>query len=101
MALPAFTGRFRGSVWGMSCVLELFVDEAGCVRGSFDADGEPLEVTGAALDQTVRGVIRAHSLEERFAAFRARVNADGLLLEVRLGDADELPLEHVTFARLD
>jgi hypothetical protein len=96
------TGQFRGSVWGIACVLELHLDDAGRLRGSFDADGEPLEVTGDTPDPfgAVRGVIRARALEESFAVFQARANADRLLLEVRMTDADERALERVTFSRV-
>jgi hypothetical protein len=95
------TGRFWARVWDLDCVLELRLDEAGRLQGSFDADGEPLEVAGGAPgpDGAVRGVIRAHDLEEQFATFCVRPDADGLLLEVVL--TDEPGLERVAFSRLD
>jgi hypothetical protein len=98
------SGRFWAHVWGLDCVLELRLDEAGCLRGSFDADGEPLEVAGGSPDPdgAVCGVIRAHDLEEPFATFCARPDEDGLLLEVDLTDeAGPDGAERVAFARLD
>jgi hypothetical protein len=100
----SISGRFWARVWDLDCVLELRLDEAGRLRGSFDADGEPLEVAGGSPgpDGAVRGVIRAHDLEEPFATFCARPDADGLLLEVDLTDEAGLEgTERVAFARLD
>jgi hypothetical protein len=96
------TGRFRGSIWGIACILELHLDEAGRLRGALDADGELLEVTGDVPDALggVWGVIRARVLEENFAAFRARADVSGLLLEVRMTEAEERALEHATFTRI-
>ncbi len=97
-------GRFWARVWDLDCVLELRLDDAGRMQGWFSADGEPLEITGDAPgpDGEVRGLIRAGNLEEMFAAFRARLDADGLFLEVDVTDV-ETGLEtagHVMFTRL-
>ncbi len=97
-------GRFWARVWDLDCVLELRLDDSGRMQGSFSADGEPLEIVGHSPgpDGEVRGLIRASNLEEMFAAFRARLDADGLFLEVDVTDV-ETGLEtagHVMFARL-
>lgn len=98
---PSLTGRFWAQVWDLDCVLELRVDEAGCLQGSFDADGQRLEVSAGPPDASgqVSGLICSANLSEPFASFRLRQGFDGLLLEVRAtGDTDSL--ERVQFVRL-
>jgi hypothetical protein len=97
-------GRFWARIWDLDCILELHLNDAGCMQGSFSADGEALEITGDSPgpDGEVRGLIRSSNLQEMFAAFRARLDADGLFLEVDVTDV-ETGLEtagHVIFARL-
>lgn len=104
-AVQAFTGRFWGRIWDIECVLEFHLDDAGQLQGSFDADGEVLEVCLGPPDDTglVRGVIRAHDLSEPFATFCTRPDGDGLFLEMDLIQGDEPSLEaaqHVVLARL-
>jgi hypothetical protein len=97
-------GRFFAHLWGLDCLLELSPDDAGCVQGSFSADGEPLEITGGSLGPhgELRGVIRAHDLTEPFAEFRARPDADGLFLELDVTDTETglETTERVRFVRL-
>jgi hypothetical protein len=80
----AFTGRFWARFWDFDCVLELHLDSAGRIAGSFSADGEALEVTGEVPDAcgAVRGVIRARNLADLFARFHAQPVAAGAFLEV-------------------
>ena len=97
-------GRYWASVWGIDCVLELRLDDVGHLNGSFEADGDPLEVTGETegASGACHGVIRAHGLSEHFAEFRAEPAEDGLMLEVHLTNTDG-NLEHegqVMFTRL-
>jgi hypothetical protein len=86
----SIAGRFFARLWDLDCVLELHLDNAGLLKGSFIVDGEQLEITGALLGPhgEVRGIIRAHNLAEAFAAFQARLAEDGLFLEVNVTDAD-------------
>lgn len=95
------TGRFWAQVWDLDCVLELRVDEAGCLAGWFDADGQRLEVSGGLPDASgqLSGLIRAPNLSEPFASFRIRQGLDGLLLEVRATGDTNSPLS-VQFVRL-
>lgn len=98
------SGRYWANVWGIDCVLELHLDDAGHLNGWFEADGDPLEVTGETEDASgaCHGIIRAHGLSEHFAEFRAEPAEDGLMLEVQLANADG-NLEHegqVMFTRL-
>jgi hypothetical protein len=97
-------GRYWASVWGIDCILELHLDDTGRLNGSFEADGDPLEVNGETEDVSgaCHGVIRAHGLSEHFAEFRAEPAEDGLMLEVHLTNTDG-NLEHegqVMFTRL-
>jgi len=95
------TGRFWAHVWDLDCVLELHLNELGYTEGWFEADGQRLEVSGDAPDASgeVSGLIRAATLSEPFALFRARADAQGLLLEIRTAP-DTSSLEHVVFVRL-
>jgi hypothetical protein len=85
-------------------VFSLHLDASGRMQGSFSADNEALEITGHSpgLDGEVRGSGRASKLNEMFAAFRARLDADGLFLEVDVTDVETglKTAEHVMFARL-
>jgi hypothetical protein len=97
-------GRYWANVWGIDCVLELHLDDAGHLNGSFEADGDPLEVTGEPVGASGAccGVIRARGLSENFAEFRAEPAEDGLILEVNLTNTED-GLEHegqVMFTRL-
>ena len=80
----ACTGQFWARLWDLDCVLELHLNSAGRIAGSFSADGEALEVTGEVPDAggAVRGVIRARNLTDLFASFHAQPAADGAFLEV-------------------
>jgi hypothetical protein len=102
--IEIIAGRFWARIWDLDCILELHLNDAGGMQGSFSADGEALEITGDSPgpDGEVRGLIRSSNLQEMFAAFRARLDADGLFLEVDVTDV-ETGLEtagHVMFARL-
>ena len=93
----SITGRFFARLWDLDCVLELQLDGAGRFEGSFIADGESLEITSGPPDpqRAVCGAIRAHDLAESFAGFKARLDEDGLFLEVD-AIADEMEPESVT-----
>ncbi len=100
-ARASLTGRFWACVWDLDCVLETRLNELDCLEGWFEADGQRLEVLVGSLEPNgeVSGLIRAANLTEPFALFRARADAQGLLLEVRtLGDP--LSFERVIFERL-
>ncbi len=83
-------GRYVARVWDLECVLELHLDSAGRLQGSFSADDEPLLLVIGVIhpDGEVSGLIRARHLEEVFAKFRARLRADSDLLEVDVTDVD-------------
>lgn len=83
-------GRYVACVWDLECVLELHLDSAGRLQGSFSADGEPLLMVIGLIDShgEVSGLIRAHHLEEIFAKFRARLGVDSDVLEVDVTDVD-------------
>ena len=95
------TGRFWAHVWDLDCVLELHLNELGYTEGWFEADGQRLEVSGDAPNEhgEVNGLIRAANLTEPFALFRARADAQGLLLEIRTAP-EPSSLERVVFVRL-
>ena len=97
----SLTGRYWACVWDLDCVLELHLNELGCIDGWFEADGQRLEVSGGAPDESgeVDGLIRAANLTEPFALFRARADARGLLLEIRT-TPEPSSLERVIFVRL-
>lgn len=82
-------GRFFARLWDLDCVLELHLDSRGQPKGSFFVDGDRLEVAAewSGPRGAVCGVIRAHQLAECFAVFQARLDEDGLFLEVRVMDA--------------
>ena len=84
--MQSFTGRFWARLWDLDCVLELHSVSSGKVTGSFSADGEALEVTGAVANSrgAVSGSIRARNLSDLFARFYAQPRADGAFLEVVL-----------------
>jgi hypothetical protein len=98
------TGRYWARIWDMDCVLELRLDDAGNIVGSFSVDDEPLKLTGEppSPNHEVRGVIHARHITEPFATFQARTTEGGLLLEVLLNDADNTPsnTERAVFVRL-
>jgi hypothetical protein len=100
----AFTGRFWARLWDFDCVLELHLDAAGRIAGSFIADGEALDVVGEAPDVsgTVRGVIRARNLTDLFARFDAQQDAEGAFLTVLMNGSDTgwERSERVRFERL-
>ena len=103
-ASAGFAGRFWAVLWGMDCVLELYMSASGTLEGSFEADGERLEVMGSspAAGREFGGTIRASVLPEAFAAFRARPTPQGLWLELvssPLGASPERATE-VIFERL-
>ncbi len=83
-------GRYVACVWDLECVLELRLDSAGRLQGSFSADGEPLLMVIGLIhpDGEVSGLIRSHHLEEVFAKFRARLGVDSDVLEVDVTDVD-------------
>ena len=83
-------GRFFARLWDIDCVLELCLNNAGCIEGLLIADDEPLEIAGGSPDPNgdVRGLIRARSLTEAFAVFQAHLAEDGLFLQVNLADAE-------------
>lgn len=95
------TGRYWACIWDLDCVLELHLNKLGCTEGWFEADGQRLEVSGGAPDASgeVGGLIRAANLTEPFAFFRARADAQGLLLEIRTAP-EPSSLERVVFVRL-
>lgn len=97
----SLTGRYWAHVWDLDCVLELHLSEPGDITGWFEADGQRLEVSGAAPDASgeVSGLIRAANLSEPFASFRARADVQGLLLEVRTAGDPSSP-QRVVFVRL-
>jgi|GEM_PF-1957752 len=104
----SFAGRFWAVLWGMDCVLELRLNSSGALEGSFEADGERLEVEGSSptagheADCEFAGTIRASVLPEAFAAFKARLTPQGLCLELRsnpVGASPE-PVTGVIFERL-
>jgi hypothetical protein len=100
----AFTGRFWARLWDFDCVLDLRVNSAGTITGSFIADGEALEVVGEApdLSGTVRGVIRARNLTDLFARFDAQQDAEGAFLTLVMNGSDTSweRTERVRFERL-
>jgi hypothetical protein len=100
-ARSSLTGRYWAHVWDLDCVLELLINELGCVEGWFEADGQRLEVSGGAPNAggEISGVIRAANLSEPFASFRVRAEARNVRLEVRTA-GDPVSLEHVVFVRL-
>lgn len=65
----SITGRFFARLWDLDCVLELQLDRAGRIDGSFIADGESLEITGGSPDpqRAVCGATRAPDLAESLA----------------------------------
>ncbi len=83
-------GRYAARVWDLECVLELHLDCAGRLQGSFSADGEPLLVVIGLTHANgqVSGQIRARNLAEIFAGFRARLGGDGNDLNVDVTDPD-------------
>lgn len=102
------TGRFWAVLWGMDCVLELRLSSSGTLEGSFEADGEQLEVIGSLpainheAGREFGGTIRARVLPEAFAAFRARLAPQGLWLELVSNsvEAGLEPAKGVIFERL-
>ncbi len=96
------SGRFWAYLWGMDCVLELYLSAAGRLEGSLEADGEWLEVKGGMPepDGAVRGVVRAQNLSEPFVTFRACTDMDGLFLDLEILGGELETAEHVAFARL-
>jgi len=83
-ASAGLAGRFWAVLWGMDCVLELYLNALGTLEGSFEADGERLEVVGSSppAGGEFGGTIRARGLPEAFAVFRARLTPQGLWLEL-------------------
>ena len=100
-ARTKLTGRFWACVWDLDCVLDVHLNELGCIKGWFEADGQRLELSGGAPNSSaeVGGVIRAANLTEPFAVFRASQHAQGLLLEIR-STGDPSSAEQVVFVRL-
>lgn len=103
-ASAGFAGRFWAVLWGMDCVLELRYSASGALEGSFEADGERLEVVGSSPEagREFGGTIRASVLPEAFAAFQARLIAQGLWLELVSSPvgANPEPATRVIFERL-
>ena len=77
-------GRYTARVADVDCELELDLDASGCLKGSFQAEGEALDVFGGVPSHfgEVYGVIRERTLGEALAVFRAVPQVRQLLLEL-------------------
>lgn len=97
-------GRYRATIHGLDCELELDLNAADCLAGVFCAEGERLEVRGGipSVFGEVFGTISA-SNGEILAVFRAAPHANDLVFEVDIpGDHNLMQLanaERVIFER--
>ena len=67
----SLTGRYWACVWDLDCVLELHLNELGCIDGWFEADGQRLEVSSGRAGIAARDPHHSRTLESRARDFRA------------------------------
>ena len=100
-------GNYKAQLQHIDCDLELELDQSGCLRGSFVADGENLEICGGVPSAfgEVYGVIRQRLNLETVAVFRAVPHIRQLILEIDTPNAHNLMelgnAERIVFERFD
>jgi hypothetical protein len=100
-------GCYKARLQHTDCTLELGLDQSGCLIGSFQADGENLEITGGVPGAygEVYGAIRERSSLETVAVFRAVPRIRQLILEIDTPNAhNRMELgnaERIVFERFD
>jgi hypothetical protein len=101
------SGCYRVRLQHTDCTLELALNQSGCLSGSFQADGENLEITGGipSVFGEVYGVIREPTTGETIAVFRAVSRMRQLILEIDTPNAHNLMelgnAERIVFERFD
>jgi hypothetical protein len=101
----ALTGHYRAKIQNTACELHLRLNPAGCLTGTFCADGQILEILGGipSLYGEVYGQMRDNTSGEVLAVFRAMPQMHGVQLELDLpntGDIMKLAnAEEVIFTR--
>lgn len=85
-------GTYTAQMGGTDCVFKLWFNQAGYVHGSFEVEGESLEIRGAVSSRSgaVFGFFLDAIGETPVAMFRARPSVAGLSLQVDVPDFDEL-----------
>ncbi len=100
-------GCYRAQLQHIECDLELTLDQSGCLSGSFQANGENLEIIGGVPSGfgEVYGVIRERHSLETVAVFRAVPQIRQLILEIDTPNAHTVMelgnAERIVFERFD
>jgi hypothetical protein len=85
-------GTYSAEMGGTEVIFRFWFNQAGYVHGSFEAEGESLEIRGVASSRsgTIVGFFLDAAGETPVAMFRARPSVAGLSLQVDVPDFDEL-----------